>query len=138
MTSIFLHKDEKPSEAQLQKAVGHTYPVWKTFTDYTLKKHPEATAEWHYSSEKFGWSFRIKDKKRVLIYLLPRDQFFKVAFVFGTKATDEILTGPIAESVKTELSAAKPYAEGRGIRIVITDESLTDDILKLIDIKLKY
>lgn len=138
MTSIFLDKNEKPSATQLQKALGHTYPIWQTFADYTLKIYPKAMAEWHYSSEKFGWSFRIKDQKRVLIYLLPRDQFFKVAFVFGPKATDAVLADSVAESIKTDLSSAKPYAEGRGIRIVITDESLTDDILKLIDIKLKY
>ena len=76
-------------------------------SDFTKKQYPEAIEEWNFSSEKFGWSFRLKDKKRVLIYLLPRDQYFKVAFVFGDKATDAILESTIAESIKSDIKAAK-------------------------------
>ncbi|MEK8180887.1 DUF3788 family protein [Flavobacterium buctense] len=138
MKSIFTNKTEIPTAAQLQEALGDTYVYWQTFAEYTKKLYPEATEEWSFTSEKFGWSFRIKDKKRVIIYLLPRDQFFKVAFVFGQKATDAIIASTIAELIKTELQAAKVYAEGRGIRIEIKDETLVNDLLKLIEIKTKH
>ena len=58
-----------------------------------------------------------------------------MAFVFGEKATDKILGDSISENIKSELNAAKKYAEGRGIRIEITDSSLMKDIEKLIEIK---
>ena len=58
-----------------------------------------------------------------------------MAFVFGEKATDKILSDSISENIKSELNAAKKYAEGRGIRIEITDSSLMKDIEKLIEIK---
>ncbi|MFN3753621.1 DUF3788 family protein [Flavobacterium sp.] len=138
MKSIFTHKSETPTELQLQEALGEAYPFWQTFMEHTLKLYPEAVSEWHFSSEKFGWSYRIKDKKRVIIYLLPRDKFFKVAFVFGQKATDAILESNISETIKTELQAAKVYAEGRGIRIEITDKTLLNDILNLIEIKINH
>ena len=138
MKSIFTNKTEIPTAAQLQEALGETYVYWQTFAEHTKKLYPEATEEWSFTSEKFGWSFRIKDKKRVIIYLLPRDQFFKVAFVFGQKATDAIIASTIAELIKTELQAAKVYAEGRGVRIEIKDETLVNDLLKLIEIKTKH
>lgn len=136
MQSIFTDKAITPTEAQLKTALGETYVHWQTLANYTLSLHAEAKTVWHYSGEKFGWSFRINDAKRVLIYLLPRDQFFKVAFVFGQKATDTVLKSDIADSIKNELMAAKPYAEGRGIRIPINNESQINDIKQLITIKI--
>lgn len=78
----------------------------------------------------------MNDSKRVLVYLLPRNKFFKVAMVFSQKATDLILESDISENIKAELKAAKVYTEGRGIRIDIKDDSLLNDIKKLIQIKL--
>ena len=44
----------------------------------------------------------------------------------------------IANNAKTEIKAAKKYAEGRGIRIDIKDQMLVADIEKLIAIKVAY
>ena len=46
--------------------------------------------------------------------------------------------GNSPESIKQELSSAKVYAEGRGIRIDVKDNLIVPDILKLIEIKLRY
>jgi hypothetical protein len=80
----------------------------------------------------------MKDKKRAIIYFLPRDKYFKLAFVFGQKATDAIMHSKIANSLKVELDSAKVYAEGRGIRIDIKNEKIINDIKILIDIKLTH
>ena len=87
MRSIFISKHEIPTSDSLKIALGNTFELWKNFEAFTFKNFPKAKAEWNFSGEKFGWSFRIKDSKRVIIYLLPRDNFFKAAFVFGPKAT---------------------------------------------------
>jgi hypothetical protein len=136
MKSIFTDKDVKPTANDLKKALGKTFQIWKSIEEFMQEKDPKATSEWNYSGEKYGWSFRIKDKKRVLVYLLPRDMFFKVAFAFGQKATDQIMQSDIAESIKTELQLARAYAEGRGIRIDVKDASNLEDIRQLIRIKL--
>lgn len=136
MQSIFTNKNSSPTESDLKGALGNTLKQWQNFVDYTLECYPNAVCEWNFSSEKYGWSFRIKDKKRVLLYLLPRDQFFKTAFVFGPKAMDKILESDVADFIKVELAQAKPYAEGRGIRIEIKDASLVKHIQKLIRIKI--
>ena len=88
--------------------------------------------------QKYGWSFRIKDKKRVIVYLLPREHYFKVAFVFGQKATDELMNGPVDPEIKKELAAAKVYAEGRGIRIDVTKEEMLQNVRLMIDSKLSH
>jgi len=51
--------------------------------DRVYEKYPEGFEEWNFPGKKYGWSFRIKDKKRAIVYLLPGDDAFMVAFVFG-------------------------------------------------------
>jgi len=132
--SIFLDKKSVPNNNDSIGSLGNTYQLWQLIKNYVILKHPKGFEEWSYS--KYGWSFWMKDKKRAIIYFLPRDKYFKVAFVFGQKATDAIMQSKIANTIKMELDSTKVYAEGRGIRIDINDKMIINDIKKLIDIKL--
>lgn len=135
-SSVFQDKATIPTDNDLVEKLDSKYELWKQIHDLVLSKYPNGLAEWNYPGKKYGWSFRIKDKKRAIIYLLPRDQYFKVAFVFGDKAVKEILESKISNDIKTEISLATKYAEGRGIRIDVIDDSILIDIEQLIDIKL--
>ena len=135
-TSVFTDKDLKPDETALKSALGKAFKNWQKIHKYVHSEYEDAFDEWSMTGAKYGWSFRIKDKKRVLVYLLPRDKYFKAAFVFGQKATDEILKSNAGKDIKEELVAAKVYAEGRGIRFDVDDNNLKD-VLLLIDIKLR-
>jgi hypothetical protein len=137
MKSIFTDKNFKPTEEQLNDGIGVTSSLWQELEAFTKSSYPNASSVWHFSGEKYGWSYRMSDAKRVIIYLLPRESFFKVAFVFGQKAFDKIMESTISASIKEELQAAKVYAEGRGIRIDVKDVSLISDIKDLILIKLE-
>lgn len=134
--SIFPDKTNIPTDNDLVNCLGATYELWAKLRDIIFEMYPMAKEEWNFPGKKYGWSFRIKDKKRAIIYLLPRDKYFKVAFVFGQKATMEILNSEISTDIKEDLEKAKVYAEGRGIRIEITDAKKLTDIKKLIQIKL--
>jgi len=134
--SIFMDKESKPKEKDVAEKLGRTYHLWVELEQFVFEKYPNGIAEWNYPGKKYGWSHRIKDKKRAIIYLLPRDKYFKVAFVFGQKATDLILESSITSEIKNELNQAKKYAEGRGIRVDIKNDLIIPDIKKLIEIKL--
>ena len=136
--SIFTAKNKLPNEMDMMTTLGGLYDLWQTIKEYVHLKYPKALAEWNYPGDKYGWSFRIKDKKRAIIYLLPREKYFKVAFVFGQKATDAVMESRVSDAIKTELSAARPYAEGRGIRIDVKDDEILRDIKELVDIKIAY
>jgi hypothetical protein len=136
-TSVFIDKNLQPSESELSKALGKTASLWMQIKEQVYSLYPRAVEQWSYPGVKYGWSFRMKDRKRAILYLLPRTGYFKVAFVFGQKATDIILNSKVSDKIKNELKSAKVYAEGRGIRIEITDESGMKDIQFLIDTKIK-
>ena len=137
MQSIFMDKGKKPGEAELKTALNKTFPFWKTIEEFTLEAEHTAKGDWHFSGVKYGWSYRISDKKRVIIYLLPRDGFFKCAFVFGGKAYVEVMASEVSDEIKNELKAAKPYAEGRGIRLEVKSKAIVNDLKRLVKIKIK-
>jgi hypothetical protein len=134
--SIFMNKEIIPDNEKLKLAIDSGFGYWSSLVEFATEKYPNAVQEWNYSGQKYGWSFKLKDKKRTIIYFLPRDGYFKVAFVFGQKAANQIFNSDISAEIKAELESAQVYAEGRGIRIDIVDESKLNDIKKLIEIKL--
>jgi hypothetical protein len=134
-TKIFMDKSEVPDNIALKNALVDKYDMWIEIRDYVLKQYPKAIEDWNYPGVKYGWSFRIKDKKRAIIYLLPLEKHFKVAFVYGEKATGEALSSNISDEIKNIIKSAPVYAEGRGFRIDINNDILKD-IKILIDIKL--
>ena len=136
--SVFTDKKIIPADASLMEALGETYHLWEDIRQYVHVKYPGAIDQWSHSGEKYGWNFRIKDKKRAIIYLLPREGYFKTAFVFGEKATHAVMQSHVSEEIKTELSSARAYAEGRGIRIDVKDEEIVDEIKLLIAIKITH
>jgi hypothetical protein len=136
MKSVFSNKENEPSDKELKAALGSAFTLWKSIRTFVREIAPDSTEEWKFTSEKFGWSYRISDKKRVIVYLLPRDKFFKVAFVFGQKATEAILKSEISAEIINELKSAKVYSEGRGIRLVVGDKSQLNDIRKLVTFKI--
>lgn len=127
--SIFTDKSKTPGTEDLELAIGQSFEWWKSIRDYVFEKYPAAVEEWNYPGKKYGWSFRIKDKKRAIVYLLPRDQFFKAALVFGKKVFEEILESPVSMDIKKDLKEARVYAEGRGVRIAVTDKKVLEDII---------
>lgn len=138
MKSIFTNKLVAPTEADVKTALGANFELWQSVAAYAHEQCPKAIDLWKFPGEKHGWSFRVNDKKRVLVYLLPRDGFFKVAMVFGQKAFEAVMNGDVSADIKQELAAAQAYVEGRGIRIDVQNEKIIKDIRALIDIKLKH
>ncbi len=137
-TSIFMDIKKEPQTADLKTPLAKTFLLWMEIRDFVFENYPSAIEEWHVSVKKYGWGFRIKDKKRAIIYLSPRNGFFRVTIVFGQKANDEILSTDISEQIKTELLSSKVYMEGRVIRLEVQNDTLIKDIKKLILIKLTH
>ena len=137
-TSIFIDNTYKPEQKDLIAALGKTYNLWQDIINLVYLKYPNAVSDWNFPGQKYGWSFKIKDKKRAIIYLLPRDKRFMVAFNFGQEAFKKIMASKISEEIKHSLESAKVYAEGRGIRIEVRNQKPLKDISQLIDIKLAF
>ncbi len=136
--SIFTDKSNEPEAKDLKAALGKTYDLWQQIIDLVYLKYPNAVSDWNFPGQKYGWSLKVKDKKRAIIYLLPRDKYFMVAFNFGKKAYEKIKESKISEEIKRSLDSARVYAEGRGIRIEVKNQKPLKDIGQLVDFKLAF
>ena len=136
--SIFDDKDKFPTESELKAALEGSYDCWKSIIDFVFQSYAKTEAVWSFSGVKYGWSLRLKEKKRAIVYLIPCDKFFKMGIVFGEKATADCRKSDISKSVLAQIEAAPVYAEGRGIRFDLTDSKLLEDVKKLILIKFRY
>ncbi len=134
--SIFMDKEKVPGSADLRNLLGKTYLYWEEIRRYVHEKYPAAVDDWNFPGAKYGWGFRVKDKKRAIVYLGPRKGYFMTTFIFGQKATEVIMKSSITESLKKELEEAKVYAEGRPLRMEVRDKTMLKDIKSLIDIKI--
>ena len=135
--SIFDDESTTPGSGDLSRVLGNKYELWNEIKAFVYKNFPAATEEWNCSGKNSGWGFRLKDKKRAIIYLIPCSGFFKIGLVYGEKATREALNSTVSKEIKSIIENAKVYGEGRGFRIDITNYEILEDIKNLITIKLK-
>jgi hypothetical protein len=135
--SIFDDKSKQPTEQMLTMVIGKQYQLWTDITEYTIEKYPKAFKEWkYYKAKGYGWSFRLEDKKRNIIYMSPRDGYFIAAFVFSNKGVQAVQDNKLSQSIKDELRNSKKYPEGRAIRLEVRNKADVSNIKTLVDIKL--
>jgi len=64
--SVFMDKSQTPDDKSLKNTIGNNYDLWHQLRDFVFEKYPKAFEEWNFLGKKYGWSFRIKDKKEQL------------------------------------------------------------------------
>jgi len=135
--NYFVDKATEPQDEELEIALDSTYPLFEKIFNYLVDVHKNIRPEWKQYSKKMGWQLKLLKGKRNIMFMVPFDGYFIVAFIFGDKAVGKVMESDLPEEIKTELHDAKKYMEGRVINITITqDTKNVDDIIKLIEIKL--
>jgi hypothetical protein len=98
---------------------------------------PGVTAEWRRYTKAGPWTLKVAEAKRTLFYLTPGDGEFTVTLILGERATAAALAAEdVPEVHKRALREARPYAEGRGIRVAVRDDGDLADVERLLEIKL--
>lgn len=124
----------RPTEKQIASQLGDADEIWREFLTYLEAEFAPLTLEWKAAKEV--WSCRPMHKQRRICYLVPGEGNFTAAFVLGVKAVAAVHASKLPKSIKTEFANAKPYAEGRGIRIVINKPSQLAHLKSLAAIKM--
>lgn len=137
-TEFFDKKDNVPTFVHLEEVLKESYKVFKQLTDYISDSYEDLSPCWKFYSPKYGWTLKMLLKKRNLFFITPEKEKFYITFVFGDKAVEVINQSQISESIKNDLNNARKYAEGRGVRLEIMDQSQLEDLKALADIKINY
>ena len=136
--SIFSDKTKQPDEGDLSLALGDTFIFWNEIKSFVHQQYPAAAEEWKFPGSAYGWSFRLRDKKRVIVYLTPNDGYFTLAMVLGKDAADDALKSSIPAAMKAIIESAPVYAEGRGFRFEVRSKTMTVHVKKIISLKIAH
>lgn len=135
--NAFIGKDTRPTDAEIAAALGPTAGLWKDFVQWMADKAGVAEQEWKgIIVKKYGWSLRLKQKKRNIVYLGPGEGCFMVSFVLSDKALDAAKKLKLPEAAAKEIATAQRYPEGNGIRLVVSKASHLRAIRTIATVKL--
>jgi hypothetical protein len=134
---IFNDKNNMPGDEILSEKIGDSFQYWSKIKKIVEEEYESIREEWKFYGKNYGWQLKTLLKKRNLFFLIPYESFFKIVFIFGDKAVQEIENSNISDDIKNEIINAKKYMEGRGIAIEVKDGKHLTDIKTLIDIKIK-
>ena len=135
-TSILDDKSIIPDDVQVKDVLGKTFRFWTAIKKYFEDKQIDVQEEWKFWGQKYGWSMRLKHKKRNILYFIPCKGYFMAAFVFGDKAVAAAENSTLPESILDMIRSARKYAEGRGFRFEVRGQEDVENTKKLIEIKM--
>jgi hypothetical protein len=136
-TLVFADKQSMPDKIALKSALGNSYKILDDLYSFIETNFGQINSEWKFYGASYGWTLKTLLKKRNLFFVAPRKDFFRIAFVFGDRAVNEIMESQLPDSIKTELQNARKYAEGRGIRFEVSNTEILEDLKILVSIKVR-
>jgi len=129
--SIFEDKKHEPTQPQLDEALGRSATHWKALVEHARSEYAPLTEEWGFSGAKWGWSLRLKRKKRTIVYLTPRAKHFVAGFALGEKAVVALRDAGLPAEVEQVIDEAPRYAEGRGVRLEVRTKRDLDVVKRI-------
>jgi len=132
---IFVDKSKIPTQNEINDILGKTGIFWDDIKKFIKNEIGEINEEWKFYMKKTGWQMKTMLKKRNLFFFTPYKEFFRITFVFGDKAVAVIKESNLPEDIITTLINAKKYMEGRGLTIEVKNQTDTENVKKLIKIK---
>ena len=135
--SAFADKSKKPNEADLMKTLGRSGGHWKAIVDTVSADFAPLDLSWGYAGAAWGWSLRLKQKKRTVMYLTPCERHFIAGLVLGDKAVRAARRADLPKTVLQIIAQSKRYAEGTGVRIEIRNKKDREAVLALASIKME-
>jgi hypothetical protein len=135
--NAFIGRTEKPTKADLTKALGLAKPIWDGLVTGLAVQHGVATQEWRSYSPKAGWALRLMRGKRTILWLAPFQGCFEVLFILGDKALLAAHQSGLSARAIQALDQAKKYPEGTGVRLLVKSAKDIPTVKKLAVVKLE-
>ncbi len=134
--NAFAGQTSKPTEAQLEAAVGPRKKLWDQLITELGEQNAFDQQEWKSYSPKYGWSLRLIQKKRNILYMVPCREYFQASAIVGERALKTAKQSGLPAKLLKIIAAAPRYPEGTGIRIDVKTASDLTIVKTLVGIKL--
>jgi len=123
-----------PADDQLTEKLGAARTLWGQL----IASLALPIAEWNSYSPKAGWSLKLKQGKRTILYLSPCQGSFHVAFILGAKAVAAAHEQKLPKALLKRIDESPRYPEGTGVRFEVSSARHLADIRKPAALKLAH
>lgn len=134
--SAFADKSHEPRATDLMRTLGRSGGRWNELIAHLETDFAPLEQAWNFAGAKWGWSLRLKQKKRTILYLTPREKFFMAGFALGEKAVTAAHDAGLPAEILTLIDEARKYAEGRAVRLEVRTKADLDNTRKVAAIKM--
>lgn len=134
--SAFDDKSRPPGPLEIKDVLGKVAGLWDQLIAHVAQNHAPITEQWNFSGPKYGWSLRLRQKERVVIYMTPQAGGFLAGVVLGEKAANAARESGMPDAVLDLIDSAPRYAEGRGIRLPVASRGDLRTVQQLVALKM--
>lgn len=135
--NAFVGKLTQPTPKELAARLGDSKEVWNRVVSEITEECSITEKEWNCYSPKAGWSLRLKQKKRNIVYLAPCNGCFRVALILGDKAMKVAKNTEFPKKFTKLIAEAPRYPEGSAIRFEVTTPDDVSAVKQLARIKVE-
>jgi hypothetical protein len=126
-----------PSDEILHSIIGDKMVFWQRLISYVKDNYKDITEEWRYYNDGKQWLFKMQQKKKTIFWASVLKDTFRITFYFGNKAESVIEGSTLPQNVKDGFRDARRFGILRPISTIVNENQDLDNILKLIDVKVK-
>ncbi len=134
--SVFDSKALEPTAAAVAEALVGAADLWTDLRAQLASQYDPLAEDWVFSGKNWGWSLRLKHKKRAVLYLTPSTGYFYAGLALGEKAVAAANASDLPQSLLEIINGSQKYAEGRGVRLEVRSTSDLTDVIQLAAIKM--
>jgi hypothetical protein len=126
-------KDGKPPTASdVATLLGKSHAQYELLTRRT-----GAVCEWRRYGKAAPWVVKVSESDRTLYYITPKSEHFEVTVVLGERAVAAALGGRVGKKLHAAIREARPYVEGRPVRVLVRHKADVQAVEELVAVKLK-
>lgn len=134
--SAFDDKSGPPKDKDLEIVLGRSFAHWADLIAWLRVRFEPVTETWGFSGSKWGWALKVQHRKRTILYLTPQAKGFLVGFALGEKAVKAAMATDLADETLECIRSAPRYAEGRGVRLPVSNKRLREAVKKVAEAKM--
>lgn len=121
-----------PSAREVATLLGRSHAAFVALT----RRWSGVTCEWKRYTKNSPWVLKVSQGERTLLYATPKADAFEATVVLGERATQAALGGRVSKKLHASIRAAKPYVEGRPVRVMVRDQADLAGVEELVAVKL--
>ena len=127
----------QPTEELIFSIIGENRVFWEKIVDHLYENHADITEEWRFYNDGKVWLYRALRKKNTIYWIGVQKDTFRVSFWISEKAIPMIESSDLPERIKEEYRNAKPFNHSRCVTVIMVSDEDLENVIKLIDLKLK-